>query len=101
MKNICTLLLLIGLLTACNQKKKDSAAKDSISPKMAETLRQSMKKDLAGSEIQKTNDVDKYCNCIVDSLQTSFTMKEILDAEFTDSKKYRKVKDTCLKSTKK
>jgi len=88
-------------LTACKQNQsKEAAGKNTISPKMAETLKQAMKKDLVGSDIQKTNDIEKYCDCIVSNLQSNFTTQEIMEAEFTDTKKYKAVKDTCLKSTK-
>jgi hypothetical protein len=87
-------------MSCSNKSKKETAVRHSLTPEMAQTLRQSMKKDLSGSDIQKTNDLNKYCDCIVDSLQISFTMAEIMEPEFTSSRKYRKLQDTCLKSTK-
>ena len=87
------------ILTGCSSGKDKSNPKDRISPAMASTLKQAMVKDLTGSETSKTNDIQRYCDCVVDSLQSSFTTQEIMEAEFTDSRKYRKVQDTCLKST--
>lgn len=92
-----------GILTlsSCSSDNNKDKKKDRISPATATTLRNAMVKDLTGSEISKTNDIQKYCNCVVDSLQVSFTTQEIMEAEFTDSRKYKKVQDTCLKSTRK
>lgn len=100
MKHLFRLLALtLILLNACNAKKNNNQSKDRISPAMATTLRKAMVKDLAGSETSKTNDIQRYCDCVVDSLQSSFTTQEIMEAEFTDSRKYKRVQDTCLKST--
>lgn len=87
------------LLIGCSSENKNEKSKNRISPEMATTLRKAMVKDLTGSETSKTNDIQRYCDCVVDSLQSSFTTQEIMEAEFTDSRKYKKVQDTCLKST--
>lgn len=100
MKHTCLLIIsTLLLITSCSRTDKNNKTKDRISPQMATTLRNAMVKDLSGTEIAKTNDIQKYCNCVVDSLQLSFTTQEIMEAEFTDSRKYKKVQDTCLKST--
>ena len=87
------------ILNGCNSKESNEKSKDRISPEMATTLKKAMVEDLTGSETSKTNNIQKYCDCVVDSLQTSFTKQEIMEAEFTDSRKYKKVQDTCMKST--
>lgn len=100
MKKIITFLyLVVIILMGCSTNSNKDQSKDRISPGMATTLRKAMVKDLTGSEISKTNDIQRYCDCVVDSLQVSFTSREIMEAEFTDTRKYKKVQDTCLKST--
>jgi hypothetical protein len=79
----------------------DSTAKFTITPRMAEGMKKKMKQELIGSDIEKTNDVDKYCDCMINSLQTDFTVKEVMQENFNETEKYKKVLDKCLKSTKK
>lgn len=79
----------------------DSTAKLTITPRMAEGIKGQMKKDLIGSEIEKTNDVDKYCDCIINGLQSDFSAKEIMQTNFNETDKYQKLVDKCLKATKK
>jgi len=68
---------------------------------MAEGMKKKMKQELAGSAIEKTNDVDKYCDCMINSLQTDFTVKEIMQPNFNETIKYQTVLEKCLKATKK
>lgn len=79
----------------------DSTAKFTITPRMAEDMKKKMKQELIGSEIEKTNDVDKYCDCMINSLQTDFTIKEMMQDNFNETEKYQKVLAKCLKSTRK
>lgn len=58
-----------------------------------------MKMDLSGSEIERTNDVDKYCDCIINSLRTDFTVNEMLQDNFNETEKYTRVVVRCLSST--
>ena len=84
-------------MTATN----DSTVKFTITPRMAEGMKSKMKQDLIGSDIEKTNDVDKYCDCMINSLQTDFTIKEIMQDNFNLTEKYQKALEKCLKSTRK
>ena len=79
----------------------DSTAKFTITPRMAVGMKSKMKQELIGSDIEKTNDVDKYCDCMINSLQTDFTIKEIMQDNFNETEKYQKTLEKCLKSTKK
>lgn len=79
----------------------DSTAKFTITPRMAVGMKNKMKQELIGSDIEKTNDVDKYCDCIINSLQTDFTIKEIMQDNFNETEKYQKTLEKCLKATKK
>ena len=79
----------------------DSSAKLIITPRMAEGIKKKMKAELIGSDIEKTNDLDKYCDCMVNSLQTDFTVKEIMQDNFNETEKYQRVIAKCLLSTRK
>lgn len=79
----------------------DSTAKFTITPRMAAGMKSKMKQELIGSDIEKTNDVDKYCDCMINSLQTDFTIKEIMQDNFNETEKYQKTLEKCLKLTKK
>ena len=79
----------------------DSTAKLTITPRMAEGMKKKMKHELIGSEIEQTNDINKYCDCVINSLQTDFSIKEIMKDDFNQSEKYKQVMDKCLKATKK
>jgi hypothetical protein len=79
----------------------DSTAKFTITPRMAEGMKNKMKQELIGSDIEKTNDIDKYCDCMINSLQTDFTIKEIMQDNFNATEKYQKTVEKCLNSTKK
>ena len=68
---------------------------------MAEGMKKKMKQELIGSEIEQTNDINKYCDCVINSLQTDFSIKEIMKDDFNQSEKYKQVMDKCLKATKK
>lgn len=79
----------------------DSTAKFTITPRMAVGMKSKMKQELIGSEIENTNNVDKYCDCMINSLQTDFTIKEIMQENFNGTEKYQKALEKCLTSTKK
>jgi hypothetical protein len=66
---------------------------------MAEEVKKKMKKELVNTEIEKTNDVDKYCDCIIKSIQTDFTVKEFMQADFNETQKYQNLVDKCLAAT--
>jgi hypothetical protein len=79
----------------------DTTAKLIITPRVAEGMKKKMKQELMGSAIEKTNDVDKYCDCMINSLQTDFTVKEIMQPNFNETVKYQTALEKCLKATKK
>ncbi len=64
-------------------------------------MKNSMKSDLSGSEIEKTNDINEYCDCIIDGIQKEFTAKEFYRNDYTESDKYKKLTEKCLEITKK
>jgi hypothetical protein len=77
----------------------DTTAKFTITPRMAEGIKKKMKEELIGSDIEKTNDVDLYCDCIINGIKTDLTAQEILQPNFNETEKYQKVLDRCLNST--
>lgn len=77
----------------------DSTVKFTITPYMAAGMKKKMKQELIGSEIEQNNDVDKYCDCIINSLQSDFTVQEIMRDKFNETEKYTQVVEKCLKST--
>src|SRR5215203_435149 len=79
----------------------DSTARFTITPRMADGMKKKMLQELRGSEIEQTNDVDKYSDCIINSLQTDFTVKEVMQDDFNETEKYKQVVARCLKTTRK
>ena len=79
----------------------DTTVKFTITPRMATGMKKKMKEELAGSEIEQTQDVDKYCDCIINSLQNDFTIKEVMQENFNETDIFKKAQEDCLKSTKK
>ena len=78
----------------------DTTVKFTITPRMADGMKNKMKQDLVGTDIEKTNDIDKYCDCIINSIQNDFTINEIMQETFNETEKYQKAVETCLNSTK-
>lgn len=79
----------------------DSTAKLTITPRMAEGMKKRWKQELIGSEIEQTNDIDKYCDCLIGKIQTEFTVKEIFrQKDFFESERYSRVVNQCLETTK-
>jgi hypothetical protein len=95
--------IIAGFLKNCIEQNatSDSTAKLTITPRIARLMKTKMKQELIGSDIEKTNDLDKYCDCIINSMQTDFTIKEIMQDNFNETKKYLKVSEKCLRSTRK
>lgn len=79
----------------------DTTAKLTITPRMAEGIKKQMKQGLVGTDIEKTNDIDKYCDCMINSLQTDFTATEVMQTNFNETEKYQKAVAKCLNATKK
>ena len=79
----------------------DSTAKLTITPRMAEGMKNKMKQELIDTEIEKSNNVDKYCDCVISGLQTDFTAKELMQTKFNETEKYQIMVEKCLETTKK
>lgn len=77
----------------------DTTARFTVTPRVYAGLKKKMKQDLVGTEIEQANDVDKYCDCILNSMQTDFTVKEVMQDNFNETEKYKLTVDSCLKTT--
>jgi len=77
----------------------DSTTRMTISPKMGEQIKQEMKRNLIGTDIDRTNDIDQYCDCLINGMRTEFTAKEIMQEDFNQSEKYQTLGKRCLQST--
>ena len=53
-----------------------------------------MKKELSGSEFELTNDIDKYCDCLVDEYQ-KLPLNKVMKDEFFESKKAMRIDNKC------
>lgn len=79
----------------------DATAKIVITPRMAETMKKQMKKAVEGTELETTNDIDKYCDCVIEGIGKEFTTKEIMETAWSESEKYGVLIDKCQLFTKK
>ena len=79
----------------------DSTSKLTITPRMAERLKTRMQQEMVGTDIEKTNDIDKYCDCVIQGFQTDFTANEVMKPNFNETAKYQILVDKCLESSKK
>ena len=77
----------------------DTTAKFTITPRMYIKMKEKMKQEFTGTEIKKTNDVDRFCDCLLNSMQTDFTIKEVLQDNFKETEKYNRVVDSCQRTT--
>ena len=46
----------------------DSTARLNATPEMVKDMKSGMKENLIGTEMGKTNDLDKYCDCIIEGI---------------------------------
>ena len=79
----------------------DSTARITFTPRMLIDMKNKIKQELAGTEIEETNDVDRYCDCILNSMQTDFTIKEIVEENSKNLEKLDRMLAECLESTRK
>jgi hypothetical protein len=79
----------------------DSTAAITVTPHMADVMRRNIKYGLKGTEAEQTHDVDKFCDCMIDSLQTNFSAKEVMQPNFEQTDKYQQMLQQCLSRTKK
>ena len=79
----------------------DPSARLNSTPRMIENMKAGLKMNLIGTDIEKSNDLDKYCNCVIDGLLKGFTPKEILGRNSDTSTKLEQLKSKCLGTTRK
>jgi hypothetical protein len=74
----------------------DSTAKLTITPRMRVKMFADMKKEVMQTDLKNTQDVDVYCNCILDGMQTDFTIREIMQEGFKESEKSQALANKCI-----
>jgi hypothetical protein len=77
----------------------DSTARLTITPKMEADIRQGVKDAFEGTDFEKTNDIDAYCDCLVKGMQTELTPKEIMQSNTADSIKFERMREKCILSS--
>lgn len=95
--------LIVKYYQSCMDKSitVDSTTKLTITPTMAGIMKKQLKDKLKGTGIEKTNDVDKYCDCLISSMQTDFSANEIMQPNFNQTASYQKMNKKCLAISKK
>ncbi len=77
----------------------DSTSRMNITMKMAAQIKEGMMLNLRETDLAKTNDLDKYCDCIIDGMRIEFSAREIMDENFYESEKYQALGNKCLKAS--
>jgi len=67
---------------------------------IANSMKRNWKKELIGTEFEITNDVDKYCDCVIDEYQ-KFPLDKIMEDEFSQSKEALEIDQRCSKQSEK
>lgn len=84
-----------------SQSVNDSTARLTITPRMEVTIREGIKNSFAGTDFEKTNDIDAYCDCLIKGMQTELTAKEIMQGNGADSIKFDNLRAKCAQATRK
>lgn len=77
----------------------DSTARLTITPRMERGIREGIKNVFGGTEFEKTNDLDAYCDCIIKGMKTELTAKEVMQANSADSVKFERMREKCILSS--
>ncbi len=67
---------------------------------IANSMKRNWKKELVGTEFETTNDIEKYCDCLVDEYR-KFPLDKIMEDGFAESKEAVEIDDKCTKQSKK
>lgn len=91
-----------GFYDACmTLSMKDSTTRITITPRMAERIKQGIKDSFAGTGFEETNDIEAYCDCIISGMQTDLSAKEIMQQNAADSLKFQRIQEKCVEATRK
>ena len=61
---------------------------------LAAGMKRNWEKEFSGTEFEQTNDIDKYCNCLIEKYRL-YPLNEILSDEFVKSEKALKIEEEC------
>ena len=67
---------------------------------IANLMKRNWEKELVGTEFETTNDIEKYCNCLVDEYR-KFPLDKIMEDGFAESKEAGEIDDKCTKQSEK
>ena len=77
----------------------DTMATITITPRMKAQIKQGIKDNFAGTEFEKTNDLDKYCDCLVKGMETELTARQIMSNDSTGNVKLEKIRNRCTQTS--
>ncbi|SMC87880.1 hypothetical protein [Cellulophaga tyrosinoxydans] len=67
---------------------------------IANSMKRNWKKELIGTEFESTNDIEKYCDCLVDEYR-KFPLEKIMEDGFAESKEAVEIDEKCTKQSEK
>ena len=67
---------------------------------LANSMKRNWKKELVETEFEETNDIDKYCDCLLDEYR-QYPLDKIIEDGFTESKEALEIDEKCTKQSKK
>ncbi|MEM6894620.1 MAG: hypothetical protein AAF554_13090 [Bacteroidota bacterium] len=68
--------------------------------RLAELMKKKWKEELTGTEFEKSNDLDKYCNCLIDGYK-EFPFEEVIGDDFANSPEAVSIDEKCTELSKK
>jgi hypothetical protein len=61
---------------------------------LAESMKANLKKELIGTEFEETNDIDKYCDCLMNEFR-KYPLRDVMSAEFSESILGKSIAESC------
>ncbi|MDF0708496.1 hypothetical protein [Flagellimonas okinawensis] len=68
--------------------------------RLADSMRKNWKNELVGTEFEETNDIEKYCDCLIDEYQ-KYPFKKVMGDNFADSPEAISIDEKCTELSKK
>ncbi|MBO9562785.1 MAG: hypothetical protein J7621_08430 [Niastella sp.] len=79
----------------------DSTTRLVLTPRMVKSIKATLMQRVREEGMEQIVDVDLYCDCIIDGLQTHFTAKEVMQENFNETEKYTVFMQQCQEKAKK
>ena len=67
---------------------------------LANSMKENWKKQLIGTEFEQTNDIDKYCGCLIKEYR-KYPLNKIMEDGFSESKESIEIDEKCTKESEK